>query len=104
MPFLLMGNYSQSKCEHSMILVYGLQVSRELREAARVGAQENSGAGVGVHESLLAQPTVSEHFLGLLCQFDPTAALPFLQSHDSYRSAACLTLNSLFVHVAALLH
>ena len=42
-------------------------------------------AAVGAHEALLAQNGVGELYVRLLCQFEPDAVLPFLQSHDAYR-------------------
>ena len=32
-----------------------------------------------------AQAGVGELYVRLLCQFEPAAVLPFLQSHDAYR-------------------
>ena len=42
-------------------------------------------AAAGAHEALLAQHGVGELYVRLLCQFEPGAVLPFLQSHDAYR-------------------
>lgn len=49
------------------------------------------GVSAGVHDQLLAQPAMCEQFVALLCQFEPSAVLPFLQSHDSYRLPAVLS-------------
>lgn len=75
------------------LTVYGVQVSKanmavesEMRGSDGVG--ERPGVSAGVHDELLAQPAMCEQFVGLLCQFQPSGVLPFLQSHDSYRSAA----------------
>ncbi|KAL0018560.1 hypothetical protein WJX77_004866 [Trebouxia sp. C0004] len=54
------------------------------------GSPHGLGVSSGVHDQLLAEPAMCEQFVGLLCQFEPTAVLPFLQSHDSYRVEACL--------------
>ena len=32
-----------------------------------------------------AEVQASEIFVGLLCQYEPEAVLPFLQSHEAYR-------------------
>ncbi len=45
----------------------------------------NESAAAGAHEALLAQHGVGELYVRLLCQFEPGAVLPFLQSHDAYR-------------------
>ena len=49
------------------------------------GSPDGVGVSSGVHDQLLAEPAMCEQFVGLLCQFEPAAVLPFLQSHDSYR-------------------
>ncbi|KAL3136710.1 hypothetical protein ABBQ38_005943 [Trebouxia sp. C0009 RCD-2024] len=54
------------------------------------GLDSRPGVSAGVHDELLAEPAMCEQFVGLLCQFEPSAVLPFLQSHDSYRVEACL--------------
>lgn len=45
----------------------------------------SESAAAGAHEALLAQQGVGERYVRLLCQFEPGAVLPFLQSHDAYR-------------------
>ena len=67
--------------------VSGLQVAktnRALENEVR-GSPDGVGVSSGVHDQLLADPAMCEQFVGLLCQFEPAAVLPFLQSHDSYR-------------------
>lgn len=54
------------------------------------GLQSRPGVSIGVHDELLAEPAMCEQFVGLLCQFEPSAVLPFLQSHDSYRSPTAI--------------
>ena len=49
--------------------------------------------GAAVHKQLLAQEVNAELYLRLLCQFEPPAVLPFLQSHDSYRRV-CLCVRT----------
>ncbi len=67
------------------------KANRALESEVR-GTSEGVGVGCGVHEQLLAQPALCEQFVGLLCQFEPSAVLPFLQSHDGYRcySTVCI--------------
>ena len=67
-------------------LVY-MQVAKANRavESEVRGSTEGVGLGSGVHDQLLAQPSMCEQFVGLLCQFEAQAVLPFLQSHDTYR-------------------
>ena len=74
-----------------------LQASLEVTQAAawldgspgimQQGPQTGSKLrlGTAVHKQLLAQEVNAELYLRLLCQFEPRAVLPFLQSHDSYR-------------------
>ena len=45
-------------------------------------------AGAAAHRQLLADEGSCELYVRLLCQFEPRAVLPFLQSHDSYRCPA----------------
>ena len=45
----------------------------------------SESAAASAHEALLAQHGVGELYVRLLCQFEPGAVLPFLQSHDAYR-------------------
>ncbi|DBA69468.1 TPA: hypothetical protein ACH3X2_012810 [Trebouxia sp. C0005] len=68
------------------------QVARANRAVENEVRGSPGGVGVssGVHDQLLAEPAMCEQFVGLLCQFEPAAVLPFLQSHDSYRVEACL--------------
>ena len=73
---------------------HSLQVSkanRALESEVRGSAPPPDGLGVkmnGPHEQLLTDPAMCEQFVGLLCQFEPSAVLPFLQSHDTYRCAS----------------
>lgn len=59
-------------------------VEREVRGSGE-GWGGRPGVSAGVHDELLAQPAMCEQFVALLCRFEPSAVLPFLQSHDSYR-------------------
>ena len=54
---------------------------------ARPGSQPASQLrrGAEVHKQLLGHEVHAEQYLRLLCQFNPPAVLPFLQSHDSYQ-------------------
>ena len=81
-------------CPRSVL--HGVQVSKankavesEIRGSDE-GLGDRPGVRSGVHDDLLAQPAVCEQFVALLCQFQPAGVLPFLQSHDSYRSAGKL--------------
>lgn len=67
--------------------VSGLQVAKANRAVENEvrGSPDGIGVSSGVHDQLLAEPAMCEQFVGLLCQFEPAAVLPFLQSHDSYR-------------------
>lgn len=67
--------------------VSGLQVAKANRAVENEvrGSPDGVGVSSGVHDQLLAEPAMCEQFVGLLCQFEPAAVLPFLQSHDSYR-------------------
>ncbi len=67
--------------------VSGLQVAKANRAVENEvrGSPDEIGVSSGVHDQLLAEPAMCEQFVGLLCQFEPAAVLPFLQSHDSYR-------------------
>ena len=62
-----------------------LQVCKGMKQARDSSAVTEGQDGVTVHESLLSDSSMCEHFVGLLCQFEPAAVLPFLQSYDSYR-------------------
>ena len=44
--------------------------------------------GLGAAGSLQAEAQASELYVRLLCQFEPTAVLPFLQNHEAYRVQA----------------
>ena len=46
-----------------------------------------------VHSALMAQEGCCELYVRLLCQYEPRAVLPFLQSHTSYRCRSQLRLN-----------
>ena len=46
--------------------------------------------GLGVAGSLQAEAQASELYVRLLCQFEPTAVLPFLQNHEAYRVQASM--------------
>ena len=59
-----------------------MSVEREVRGTADEAVAPSAA---GVHEQLLSQTAMCEQFIGLLCQFERGAVLPFLQSHDSYR-------------------
>ncbi len=67
--------------------VSGLQVAKANRAVENEvrGSPDGVGVSSGVHDQLLAEPAMCEQFVGLLCQFEAAAVLPFLQSHDSYR-------------------
>ncbi|KAL0048183.1 hypothetical protein WJX82_009442 [Trebouxia sp. C0006] len=73
-----------------------LQAATQVAKANRAvenevrGSPDGVGVSSGVHDQLLAEPAMCEQFVGLLCQFEAAAVLPFLQSHDSYRVEACL--------------
>lgn len=56
----------------------------------------SEAAAAGAHEALLAQAGVGELYVRLLCQFEPAAALPFLQSHDAYRVEEVLPVTERF--------
>ena len=43
----------------------------------------------GKEASPQAEMQASEVFVRLLCQFEPEAVLPFLQSHETYRVQVC---------------
>lgn len=45
-----------------------------------------------MHGALMAREDTCELYVRLLCQYEPRAVLPFLQSHGSYRCATLLTL------------
>lgn len=62
-----------------------LQVCKGLKQSRDSSVATEGQDGVSVHESLLSDSSMCEHFVGLLCQFEPAAVLPFLQSYDSYR-------------------
>ena len=67
-----------------------VQACKELKQdRATTAGSADSAQAVEMHEALLSEPSMCEHYVGLLCQFEPTAVLPFLQSYDSYRYA-CL--------------
>ena len=59
-------------------------VENEVRGSGEVWGGR-PGVSAGVHDELLAQSAMCEQFVALLCRFEPSAVLPFLQSHDSYR-------------------
>jgi len=74
------------------------QASHEVIQAAKRLENSNGSAqragfrpanklarGAAAHKQLLGQEDHAEQYLRLLCQFDPPAVLPFLQSHDSYQ-------------------
>jgi len=67
--------------------VSGLQVAKANRAVENEvrGSPDGVGVSSGVHDQLVAEPAMCEQFVGLLCQFEAAAVLPFLQSHDSYR-------------------
>ena len=75
----------------SQAVLMSFQVSQTLKAVeSRVrgsgeGLEGRPGVSAGVHDELLSEPAMCEQFVGLLCQFEPSAVLPFLQSHDSYR-------------------
>ena len=56
----------------------------------------SEAAAASAHEALLAQAGVGELYVRLLCQFEPAAALPFLQSHDAYRVEEVLPVTERF--------
>lgn len=67
--------------------VAALQVCKQLKQQATDSTQGmGAQGGVEAHEALLAEASMCEHIVELLCQFEPSAVLPFLQSYDSYRS------------------
>jgi len=83
--------------------LHHLQASHEVIQAAkrlensngmvqRAGFQPASklARGAAAHKQLLGQEVHAEQYLRLLCQFDPPAVLPFLQSHDSYQCDSSL--------------
>ena len=88
----------------SRVLFHCLQASHEVIQAAnrlevshgtnpvRPGSQPASklARGAAAHKQLLGQEVHAEQYLRLLCQFDPPAVLPFLQSHDSYQCGPSL--------------
>ena len=47
--------------------------------------KEPQSAAAAVHERLLKDPQVCELYIRLLCQYEPSAVLPFLQTQDAYR-------------------
>lgn len=74
----------------------GKAVEGELRGSGE-GRGGRPGVSAGVHDELLAQPAMCEQFVALLCRFEPSAVLPFLQSHDSYRLPHVLLLLCLLI-------
>ncbi len=48
-------------------------------------AGDSAGGAAAVHRALMAQEGCCELYVRLLCQYEPRAVLPFLQSHTSYR-------------------
>lgn len=81
--------------------LHGMQVSGASKavESEVRGSEEGwggrPGSSAGVHDELLAQPAMCEQFVALLCRFEASAVLPFLQSHDSYRLPHLMPLLSL---------
>lgn len=47
-----------------------------------------------MHGALMAREDTCELYVRLLCQYEPRAVLPFLQSHGSYRCPALLMPDS----------
>ena len=64
-----------------------MELSRELdgeglgdAHGLQLAVPAEAGAG-----GQLAEAQASELYIRLLCQFEPSAVLPFLQSHEAYR-------------------
>ena len=81
-----------SGLEHHVQASHGVIQTAKLLESSQGFAQRSASQpagklarGAAVHKQLLGQEAHAEQYLRLLCQFDPPAVLPFLQSHDSYQ-------------------